>query len=176
MKKNKKWIQLAIFSVVLVIGVLTIISNLSATSDKKYPQVGDKAPDFTLLDLNGQPHNLSDFKGKNILINFWGTFCKPCKDEMPALQRQYEKWNEQGVVFLAVNMDTSEITVQSFMDQYNLNLPVLLDSKEQVRKNYGVMDYPSTFFIGKDGKIVIKKIGEMKETYIQETIQALVSK
>jgi peroxiredoxin len=173
MGKNKKWLQLAIFTVVLVIGILTIMSNLSATGDRKYPQVGDKAPDFSLVDMNGQPHKLSEFKGKPVLINFWGTFCPPCKDEMPALQRQYDQWKQQGVVFLEVNLDTNKITVQSFLDQYKLNMPVLLDTKEVVRKDYGVLEYPTTYFVGKDGKIAYKKIGEMQEPYIQDTLRAL---
>jgi peroxiredoxin len=173
MGKNKKWIQLAIFAVVLVIGILTIMSNLSATGDKKYPQVGDKAPDFSLVDMNGQLHKLSEFKGKPVLINFWGTFCPPCKEEMPALQRQYDQWKQQGVVFLEVNLDTNKITVQSFLDQYKLNMPVLLDTKEVVRKDYGVLEYPTTYFVGKDGKIAFKKIGEMQETYIQDTLRSL---
>jgi peroxiredoxin len=175
MGRNKKWIQLAIFAVVLVIGILTIISNLSATGDKKYPQIGDKAPDFTLVDMNGQPHKLSEFKGKPVLINFWGTFCPPCKEEMPALQRQYDQWKQQGVVFLEVNLDTNKITVQSFLDQYKLTMPVLLDTKEVVRKDYGVLEYPTTFFIGENGKIVFKKIGGMQESYIQETLKSLTS-
>src|ERR1700730_7333124 len=106
MKNNKKWLQLAIFAIVLVIGVFTIINNLSASGDKKYPQVGDKAPDFTLLDFNGKAHQLSDYKGKLVLINFWGTFCPPCKAEMPALQRQYDQWSAKGVQFLEINLDT----------------------------------------------------------------------
>jgi peroxiredoxin len=173
MGKNRKWIQLAIFAVVLVIGALTIISNLSASGNKKYPQVGDKALDFALVDMAGQTHKLSEFKGKPVLINFWGTFCPPCKEEMPALQHQYDKWKQQGVTFLEVNLDTNKITVQSFLDQYKLNLPVLLDSKEVVRKDYGVLEYPTTFFIDKDGKIAFKKIGQMQESYIEETLKAL---
>jgi len=170
--KHKRWVQLGIFAVVLVIGVLTIINNLSSSDSKSYPQVGDKALDFTLVGLDGQTHKLSDYKGKPVVINFWGTFCPPCKEEMPALQRQYEKWGSQGVVFLEVNVDTSKVTVQGFMDQYKLNLPVLLDAKEKVRKMYGVMDYPTTFFVGKDGKISVKKIGQMEESFIDTTIAA----
>ncbi|MNR20241.1 Thiol-disulfide oxidoreductase ResA [compost metagenome] len=73
-------------------------------------------------------------------------------------------------------MDKNKVTVQSFMDQYNLNMPVLLDANEVVRKLYGVMDYPTTFFIGTDGKIAVKKIGQMEETYIDETLSGLVKK
>ncbi len=176
MGKHKKWVQLAIFAVVLVVGALTIISNLTASGSEKYPQAGGKAPDFSLLGLDGRVHQLSDYKGKPVLINFWGTFCPPCKEEMPALQRQYEKWSKEGVVFLEVNVDKNKITVQSFMEQYKLNLPVLLDPQEKVRKQYGVMDYPTTFFIQADGSIDSKKIGAMDESFIDQTLAALKTK
>lgn len=95
---------------------------------------------------------------------------------MPALQKQYDKWSKQGVIFLEVNVDKNKVTVQSFMDQYNLNMPVLLDAKEVVRKQYGVMDYPTTFFIGTDGKVAVKKIGQMTESFIDETLSKLAGK
>ncbi|MBD0380636.1 thiol-disulfide oxidoreductase ResA [Paenibacillus sedimenti] len=176
MGARKKWVQIAIFAVVLVIGVFTIITNLSAADSKKYPQVGDKAPDFSLIGLDGKTHKLSEYKGKPVLMNFWGTFCPPCKEEMPDLQRQYDKWSPQGVVFLEVNVDKNKVTVQAFMDQYNLNMPVLLDAKEEVRKKYGVMDYPTTFFISPDGKVEVKKIGQMTESYIDQTLTQLAGK
>ncbi|NRF89663.1 redoxin domain-containing protein [Paenibacillus frigoriresistens] len=176
MGPNKKWVQIGIFAIVLIIGVFTIITNLSASDSKKYPQTGDKSPNFSLVGLDGKTHELSDYKGKPVLINFWGTFCPPCKEEMPALQKQYDKWSKEGVVFLEVNVDKNKVTVQSFMDQYKLNMPVLLDAKEVVRKQYGVMDYPTTFFIGTDGKVSIKKIGQMTETFIDESIAKLVNK
>ncbi|MFD0694879.1 thiol-disulfide oxidoreductase ResA [Paenibacillus sp. GCM10027628] len=176
MGAKKKWVQMAIFAVVLIIGVFTIITNLSAADSKKYPQVGDKAPDFSLIGLDGKTHKLSEYKGKPVLVNFWGTFCPPCKEEMPDLQKQYDKWNSQGVVFLEVNVDKNKVTVQGFMDQYKLNLPVLLDAKEEVRKKYGVMDYPTTFFINPDGKVEVKKIGQMTESFIDQTLAQLTAK
>ncbi|MNI34404.1 Thiol-disulfide oxidoreductase ResA [compost metagenome] len=174
MRKNKKWVQLFIFSIVLIIGVFTIISNLSASDSKKYPQVGSKAPDFSLAGLDGKTHDMSAYKGKLVVANFWGTFCPPCKEEMPALQRQHEKWSNQGVAIVGINLDKNKITVQSFMDQYKLNFPVVLDTKEVVRRDYGVTEYPTTFFITPDGKVAVKRIGEMTESYIDETIQSLL--
>jgi peroxiredoxin len=174
--RNKKWVQIGIFAIVLIIGVFTIITNLSASAGKKYPQQGDKATNFSLVGLDGTTHELSDYKGKPVLVNFWGTFCPPCKEEMPDLQKMYDKYQKQGVVFLEVNVDKNKVTVQGFMDQYKLNMPVLLDANEVVRKLYGVMDYPTTFFIGADGKIEVKKIGQMDESFIDETLSQLVSK
>jgi thiol-disulfide isomerase/thioredoxin len=95
--RNKKTWQIIILSFVLIVGVYTIANSLF--SDHITPQVGDNAPKFKLLGLDGQVHQLSDYKGKNVIVNFWGTYCPPCKAEMPAIQKQYEKWQQSNVVF-----------------------------------------------------------------------------
>lgn len=171
MGKNKRWVQMAIFTVVIVIGALTLINNLYAT-DKK-PVEGSKAPEFTLVGLDGKQHQLSEYKGKTVMVNFWGTFCPPCKDEMPAIQNQYDKLNKQNAEFLALNLGESKITVQSFVEQYKINFPILLDDKEEVRKRYGVMQYPTTFFIDPEGKIAKIRIGEMDEAFIEQTLASI---
>ncbi|WP_282935671.1 thiol-disulfide oxidoreductase ResA [Paenibacillus sp. RC67] len=171
MGKNKRWVQIAIFAVVIVIGALTLFNNLYAT-DKK-PVEGSKAPDFTLTGLDGKQHNLFDYKGKAVMVNFWGTFCPPCKNEMPAIQHQYDKMNKDTTAILGLNLGESKITVQSFMDQYKINFPILLDDNEETRKRYGVMQYPTTFFISPDGKIAKIKIGEMDEAYIEQTLASI---
>ncbi|TDF99306.1 thiol-disulfide oxidoreductase ResA [Paenibacillus piri] len=171
MGKNKRWVQLVIFSAVMIIGALTLINNLYA-KDKK-PVEGSKAPDFALAGLDGKKHQLSDFKGKTVVVNFWGTFCPPCKNEMPAIQHQYDKRNVQQVEFLGLNLGESKITVQNFVEQYKISFPILLDDNEEIRKRYGVMQYPTTFFIGPDGKIAKIRIGEMDEAFIEQTIASI---
>jgi len=118
--KHRKWVQLAIFGIVLVIGIFTVIANLSSKAPE-YPRVGSKAPDFSLLGLDGNVHQLSDLsKDKVVVLNFWGTFCDPCKREMPALQRQMEKWQSKGVTVLGVNQDISRVTAQQFAREYGV--------------------------------------------------------
>ncbi|MFH5184779.1 thiol-disulfide oxidoreductase ResA [Paenibacillus sp. TAB 01] len=174
MGKNRRWVQIAIFSVVVLIGALTLINNLYA-KDKK-PTEGAKAPDFALTALDGTQHHLSDYKGKTVMVNFWGTFCPPCKDEMPAIQHQYEKRDPQKVVFLGLNLGESSITVKNFIEQYKVSFPILLDDNEEIRKRYGVMQYPTTFFIGPDGKIAKIHIGEMDEALIETTLASIAGK
>lgn len=110
------------------------------------------------------------------MVNFWGTFCPPCKDEMPAIQHQYEKRDQQNVVFLGLNLGESSITVKNFIDQYKVSFPILLDDNEEIRKRYGVMQYPTTFFIAPSGKIAKIHIGEMDEALIEKTIASISSK
>jgi peroxiredoxin len=171
MGKHKRWIQLCIFAVVIVIGALTLINNLYATEKK--PVEGSKAPDFTLVGLDGKQHKLSDYKGKTVMVNFWGTWCPPCKDEMPAIQHQFDKLDRQNVEFLALNLGESKITVQSFVDQYKITFPILLDDNEATRKRFGVSQYPTTFFIAPDGKISKIIIGEMTEAIIEKAIASV---
>lgn len=174
MGKNKKSIQLIIFGIILVIGAFTIINNLSSKAPE-YPKEGSNAPGYTLLDLNGEKISFSDIaKGKIVIMNFWGTFCPPCKAEMPALQSQYEKWKDQGVEVLGINQDKSRITAQRFVEQYNISFLSLHDDAEAVRKMYGVTDFPTTFFIGADGIVKEIRVGEMTEDYIERTIKRLV--
>jgi peroxiredoxin len=172
MGKNKKWIQITIFAVIIVVGALTLASNLFMT-DKK-PTVGAKAPDFTLLGLDGQTHKLSDARGKVVVVNFWGTFCEPCRNEMPALERQHVKWAGKNVEIMGLNLDEPRVAVENFINQYKVTFPILFDKNEENRKRYGVSQYPTTFFVGPDGKIAVIKIGEMTEPFIEKTLTTLL--
>jgi peroxiredoxin len=174
-KARNRTIQLVILAVIAVIGLFTIVSNLSS-GRVKYPQVGEQAPDFTLTGLDGKAHKLSELKGKTVILNFWGSYCEPCKREMPALQKQYDKWKSQGVEYVGSNIGENAITVRGFLDQYKLTLPVWLDQDQAVRKMYGVSEYPTTFFIAPDGRIAKKQVGEMNEAFIDSTLAELAKK
>jgi len=174
MGKHKKWIQITIFSLVLAVGVFTIVTNLSSKAPE-YPKVGSSAPDFSLMGLDGAVHKLSDIsQDKVVILNFWGTFCGPCRDEMPAIQRQADKWKSSGVTVLGVNQDISLVTAQQFTKEYGINFLSVHDEKQVVRAQYGVTEYPTTLFIGKDGKVKEIRIGEMKEDYIEATLTRIL--
>lgn len=162
-----------ILLVILVVGALTIGSSLM--DGGKVPRAGDRAPNFVLEGLDGTKHQLSDYKGKVILINFWGSFCPPCVREMPAIQRQYEKYKDRNFVVLAVNLDESLITVRGFVKQNQLQFPILLDHST-VRKQYGVSLYPSSFFVNSDGRIEAMREGEMTEEFMEQTLSRMLSK
>jgi peroxiredoxin len=172
--KNKQKLQVIILSAVLLIGALTIAK--SVFMDHKYPLVGDKAPDFKLVGLDGNMHSLADYRGKMVLINFWGTYCAPCKDEMPDIQKQYLKWQGKNTVVLGINMGENQITAQSFIDQVKATFPVLLDESMEIRNKYGVNQYPTSFFVKPNGKIEKIKIGKMEESFIGQTFAELAAK
>ncbi|MFC1950340.1 TlpA family protein disulfide reductase [Chloroflexota bacterium] len=123
------------------------------------PQIGKQAPNFQLQELDGQIVSLRDFLGKPVLINFWATWCSPCRSEMPYLQELYEEWSAKGLVVLTINSGESHSQVKQFMESQHLSLPVLLDTKQDVVLEYSIQYLPTTFFIDKDGIIQEKTIG-----------------
>lgn len=137
---------------------------------------GVRAPDFTLTSLDGSKVKLSDFRGKAILLNFWATWCPPCKVEMPwfvDLQKQYGK---DGLVVLGVAMDDSEpASIAKYASQLGVNYPVLLGT-DQVSDDYGDVQYlPTTFYIGRDGTIVDKTTGLLDRKDIEEGVRKALS-
>ena len=122
-------------------------------------QVGNPAPDFQLQDLDGQPVALSNLRGKAVLLNFWATWCPPCRREMSYIQEIYDEWPEEWLVVLAINIGESASKVREFIQNYGLSFPVLLDTKEDVAQKYNIRGIPTTFFIDKDGIIRVKIVG-----------------
>ncbi|MCD7033318.1 thiol-disulfide oxidoreductase ResA [Metabacillus sp. GX 13764] len=161
MKKRRLLIRSVILLVLGGAIFYTFYTNFIAS--KELVGKGSKAPDFMLTDMNGKTHQLSDYKGKGVFLNFWGTWCEPCKREMPYLDRQYEHYRSQGVEVLSVNISESNITVQNFIDQYQLSFPVMIDKDRQVLDAYGVNPLPTSFLIDKTGKVVKVYSGQLTE-------------
>lgn len=133
---------------------------------------GVEAPDFSLFTLDGQKVKLSDYRGKAVLLNFWATWCPPCKVEMPwfvDLQKQYGK---DGLVILGVAMDDSEpAAIGKFAQELGVNYTVLLGT-DKVSDDYGDVQYlPTTFFIGRNGAIVDKLTGLLDRKDIEDDVQ-----
>lgn len=173
MGKNKKWIQILILSAVAIIGALAIGQSLFL--DTAIPKVGSKVPSFQLMGTDNEKHDIADYEGKVVVLNFWGTFCEPCKREMPAIQRQYDKWQDQGVSVIGINLGESAVTAHSFIREHNLTFLTLFDSDLSIRNRYGVKQYPTTFFINREGRIEAIRIGEMEETFIDQTLMGMLT-
>jgi cytochrome c biogenesis protein CcmG/thiol:disulfide interchange protein DsbE len=125
------------------------------------PQIGFFAPDFELSALDGQTVSLRDLRGRAVILNFWASWCAPCRAEMPALQAVAEDYRDAGLVVLAVNaafQDRSEDVV-AFVGQHDLTFSILLDENGRVNRLYQVRSLPTTFFIGRDGLIQEVVIG-----------------
>jgi thiol-disulfide isomerase/thioredoxin len=111
------------------------------------------APDFPYLGDDGSTVTLSDLQGQVVVLNFWATWCAPCRYEMPYLERAYKEYADKGVVILAVNVAESADTVTEFLTEQNLNLPVLLDTDRAIAAKYGINSYPTTLLVDRDGNI-----------------------
>lgn len=162
---------MGILAAVLILVGLTIFANFQGK--EQVVKEGSAAPDFTLQGMDGVNYALSEYRAQVVVVNFWGSFCPPCRDEMPAIQKQYDKWKDQGLVVLGVNLGENPITVKSFVEQYRLSFPILYDPKLETRNLYKVTQYPTTFFI-KQGKIAKIQIGQMDERLIQGEIERLM--
>lgn len=137
--------------------------------------MGESAPDFQAQNLDWQTISLSDLRGKPVLLNFWATWCPPCREEMPYLQQIHEEWSGEGLIVLAVNIGESPAAVEEFAQVYNLTLPILLDINGAAAQVYNVTAIPATFFIDRDGIIQKKVVGafwgkEQIEEYLTEII------
>ena len=125
------------------------------------PQVGKLAPDFQLQTLDGQTVSLGDFRGNPVLLNFWTSWCGPCRFEMPFIQEIFEKkeWSDTGLVILAIDIGENPSVVKEFMEHFGLSFPALLDINQDVALKYNIRAIPTTFFIDKDGIIQDIKVG-----------------
>ena len=144
-------------SIVVLTGMLVIILGLSAfdgwSMGSRPPVTGMPASEFTLTDLNGKTHSLSDYRGKIVLLNFWATWCKPCTTEMPAMQACYDRLRDKGFVVLAVNELEDEAKVREHIKTHGHTFPVLMDKDNRVANQYGVFGLPVSVFIDEKGMI-----------------------
>lgn len=138
------------------------------------PITGAPAPDFTLTDTQGGSITLSSYLGKPILVNFWATWCEPCRIEMPAIEAAYQKHKSQGLTVLAVDSDESLQEVVDFGNSLNLTFTLLLDPGNSVNDLYRIRAYPSSFFIGTDGAVVAMQIGTMNEAQLAENLTKIL--
>jgi len=118
-----------------------------------------QASDFTVSLLGGETLKLKGQRGKPVLVNFWATWCAPCREEMPAMERLYLKHRERGFVLLAVSVDTDASLVKPFLAQLKLTFPVALDAKMDLANAYGVRALPASFLIDRDGYLTALALG-----------------
>jgi peroxiredoxin len=154
---------LAILFVIIASVVLIILLREKRDSTLKTAkpiQPGVEAPDFTYPDLNGKEVSLAGYRGKVVLVNVWATWCPPCRQEMPSMQRLYEKFKGENFEILAVSIDSERSeAVASFMREMNLAFPALVDPGETIKPLYGITGVPESFIIDKKGIVVEKIIG-----------------
>lgn len=150
--------------------------DASAENAKEGFEEGNKAPDFKLKTLKGKSVKLSDYRGKTVLINFWATWCPPCRVEAPELQSFYEDEKDNDFTILGVDLTSTEkhrSDVKPFVDDKGLEFPILMDSKGDVMDTYNIVAYPTSFFVDKDGIIQDKVMGALNKEYVQKRVKEM---
>jgi peroxiredoxin len=133
-----------------------------------------QAPDFQLTSLDSDLYQLSDFKGKYVILNFWASWCGPCRAEIPELVEFYENLNEDKVVLLGINQTATEAgtgVVSEFAEQRNMRFPILLDSGNRVYQLYGIRGIPTTVIVDPDGVIAAKRTGAVTGTWLKTVLR-----
>ena len=156
-------------------------SSETENSEEEIPEI--PAPDFTLTDQNGEPHTLSDYKGQVVFLNFWATWCGPCKQEMPDIQAMYEEFNQNSdeVVILGVanpktddvpyNQDGTIEEVTQFLSDNGYTYPVVMDTTGEIFAAYGVTAFPTTFMIDKEGNVFGYVTGTLTDSMMHDIVQ-----
>jgi peroxiredoxin len=164
--KTKKFNYRAVILVFLVVAALVILFVLNREKSLFAPfsfnplKAGQPAPDFTFPGLDGKMVSLSDYKGKVVLVNIWATWCPPCVDEMPSMEKLYRELKDENFEILAVSIDAlGKKAVAPFMKKYNLSFPALMDPDGTIKDLYQTTGVPESFIINKDGILVEKIIG-----------------
>lgn len=149
-------------------------SEVEFLATKEGLELGETAPDFELETLEGEAVKLSDYRGKKVILNFWATWCPPCRAEMPHMQKYYEHQAEKdNVEVLAVNLTTKDHGMEkitSFVSEYKLSFPILLDSKGAMGSVYQAVTIPTSYILDTEGRVQSKFVGPMD----QETIVKLI--
>ncbi len=163
--------------VVILVAFMMVLGTTAAEANQGLNPMDGKpvAPDFSLKDLDGDMQSLSDFKGKVVIVNFWATWCPPCRAEMPSMQRAWNVIRNKDVVMLAVHVGGNEDKIWSFVGDYELDFTVLIDPKSKVADAWPMEGLPSTFVVDPEGRIVYRAIGarEWDDPKILENVYAL---
>jgi peroxiredoxin len=117
------------------------------------------APDFALADIDGAIHRLSDYRGQVVVVNFWATWCPPCREEMPSMQRAWKQLRNENIVILAIDVGEDEDTMFTFTADYPVDFPLLLDLDSRVIQDWPVRGLPTTFVVDPEGRIAYRAIG-----------------
>ncbi|MBZ5552165.1 MAG: TlpA family protein disulfide reductase [Acidobacteriia bacterium] len=147
--------------VVILVGFGWYFSQKHVSQDEP-AEVGKSAPDFTLKNAAGQSVRLSDYRGKFVVLNFWGTWCPPCVEEAPFLEQLNQRFvatTPQRITVLTVSVDSDWDPVNKFSQEHNLSFPILLDTHQSVPHQYGTFKYPETYIIDPSGIVRGKIIG-----------------
>jgi peroxiredoxin len=169
-------------SIAIIGGLIVIIGAVLALSFSVAPnisvgpaRIGQPIADFTLTDINGVAHKMSDYKGRPVLINAWATWCPPCRAEMPDLHAFYLQHRAEGFELLAINSGESQPEVASFIEQMGFTFPALVDPSKAVLNGLGIDGLPTSILVGRDGTVKYIHIGGLSPEMITTQLAPLIT-
>lgn len=154
----------------------SVSTEVDIASGSTAPTEGKAAPDFELTSSDGQTVRLSDYRGKKVILNFWATWCPPCKAEMPHMQKFHEANKDKGIEILAVNLtsiDKGEESVQSFIEEFGLTFPIPMDRNGKIGSQYQAVTIPTSYIIDTEGIVQKKVVGPMDEAMMEKLTSAI---
>jgi peroxiredoxin len=154
--------------------VMGLMGSVWAGSNVLHPVKGQpQAADFTLKDIDDNVHRLSDYRGKVVIVNFWATWCPPCRFELPSMEKLWQVIQKEDVVMLAINIGEDADTIFTFTSDYPVTFPLLMDRDSAVIKQYPVLGIPTSFVIDSNGRIIYRAVGTREwddKTIIQQIL------
>jgi len=170
----KLLIILACAGLVLALAVAGVLLSQGSSKNASPPNAKEPAPNFTLALLDGKSFRFSEHKGKPVLINFFASWCLPCREEMPVLVEAARQYGPKGVVFLGVAVDDTEEKMKDFIVKYGVTFPVGLDKAAEIQKAFGLYGIPTTYFIDKQGVINYFHSGAVTAELLQHELDKLL--
>ena len=171
MKKGKNFVFLLFIGIILI--MVSLVSCQARTTENTAS--GPIAPDFKLKDLDGNSFSLSETKGKVVILDFWATWCPPCRMEIPHFKELYQRYKRKGLVIVGVALDRGGVpVVKSFVQTNNINYPILIGDQIVVVSYGGIRSIPTTFIIDRKGHIVEKIVGYRDKEFFESRIKKLL--
>ena len=170
----RSWLALAaIVPLILVAGIVLAWAGGSGLLTPAL-RVGDRAPGFSLADLDGRPVHLADYAGQPVLVNFWASWCLPCVDEFPLLDAALAAYTDEGLVVLGIVYRDRSEAARTFAEQFGAGWPMAMDPGETVARAYGVFGPPESWIIGRDGRVVSRRIGPYSATELETDLEQVL--
>lgn len=166
--------SLLVVSVVVLLA--TMLYGTASLTAADHPLVGKPAPDFTLTDIDGKPVRLADLRGKAVVLNFWATWCPPCRFETPWFVELQKKYGSRGLQIVGVSMDQwGKTPVRDFAGEFKVNYPLALGNADVANRYGGIRSLPTTFYIDRNGRVMDVVPGLMRRDGIEERIKAALA-
>ncbi len=155
-------------------GVFPVTSLFGIDNSAAQPDAGHTAPNFAFHLPDGTMATLADYKGQPVMINFWATWCGPCRLEMPDLVRTYETHKDDGLVIIEINSAEAHEPVSEFVKEFGMTMPVLIDARREVMSEYKTQSLPSTFFIDREGNVQVRWIGFLTSDVLKAQLDKIL--